>query len=370
MSTPQSVTWPLDPHTVAKHEILGRYLQAWLPIMTKSNERVILIDGFAGPGEYEGGEIGSPLIMLDAFLNHSYAQIRQKEVLFLFIEENPKRCAHLHRLIEDRKRMQLFPPRAAYQVYQGTFKDVVNDILTSLKDRRLTLAPTFAFIDPFGYSYTPFSIIQELLSYPQCEVLITFMYEEINRFLKAGYSTKEQQYTELFGTSAWKDIVTETMSSAQRKQLIHDLYRNQLLNLAQAHYVRSFGMRNKRNATDYFLFFATKHLRGMQRMKEAMCKVDPTGAYEFSDCTNPNQPYLFSLPNYAELERLLACQFKGRSVTIQEIEHFVIADTPFCKYKEALKRMELASPAKIIVAATAKRKRGTFADPKLRITFL
>ncbi len=56
----------------------------------------------------------------------------------------------------------------------------------------------FAFIDPFGYSDTPMSIISRLMRYYGCEVLITFMYEEINRFLTAYYRTKEYQYDALF----------------------------------------------------------------------------------------------------------------------------------------------------------------------------
>ena len=42
----------LDPHTQGKHLVLQYYMQAWLPIMTTWNGRVLFIDAFAGPGEY------------------------------------------------------------------------------------------------------------------------------------------------------------------------------------------------------------------------------------------------------------------------------------------------------------------------------
>ena len=48
--------WPIEPQTEAKHEILRKYLAAWFPIMSSWQERIIFIDGFAGPGVYEGGE--------------------------------------------------------------------------------------------------------------------------------------------------------------------------------------------------------------------------------------------------------------------------------------------------------------------------
>ena len=48
-----------------KHLILQGYLEAWYPKL-KFARRLVFIDGFAGPGEYLGGEKGSPLIALDA----------------------------------------------------------------------------------------------------------------------------------------------------------------------------------------------------------------------------------------------------------------------------------------------------------------
>jgi three-Cys-motif partner protein len=47
----------------------------------------------------------------------------------------------------------------------------------------VTLAPTFAFLDPFGFSHMPIHLIERIVRNSRCEGLITFMYEEINRFL-------------------------------------------------------------------------------------------------------------------------------------------------------------------------------------------
>lgn len=71
MTAPTDVLWECRPHTRAKHTILRSYLDAWLPILGTTFPVVHLVDGFAGPGRYTGGEMGSPLIMLDAFLGHT-----------------------------------------------------------------------------------------------------------------------------------------------------------------------------------------------------------------------------------------------------------------------------------------------------------
>jgi len=70
MSNISTTVWDLEPHTEAKHEILKRYLQAWFPIMSKWNGRILYIDGFAGPGEYSNGDPGSPLIAINTAIEH------------------------------------------------------------------------------------------------------------------------------------------------------------------------------------------------------------------------------------------------------------------------------------------------------------
>jgi hypothetical protein len=37
------------------------------------------------------------------------------------------------------------------------------------------LPPTFAFIDPFGWTGVPFQLIKEILANKSCEVLFNFM---------------------------------------------------------------------------------------------------------------------------------------------------------------------------------------------------
>ena len=78
-------------------------------------------------------------------------------------------------------------------------------------------------------------------------------------------------------------------------KFLHDLYQRQLLQAAGADFVRSFAMRNERNTMDYFLFFATNNELGLEKMKEAMWRLDESGTYTFSDATDPNQSVLFAL---------------------------------------------------------------------------
>ena len=88
---PTPTVWTMEPHTAAKHRILQNYLYAWLPIMSKYNGRLVYVDGFAGPGVYEDGEPGSPIIALNAYLDHAYRDRIDAELVYVFIEEDRAR---------------------------------------------------------------------------------------------------------------------------------------------------------------------------------------------------------------------------------------------------------------------------------------
>jgi len=64
--TMNDTIWDIEPHTQKKHEILKKYIDAWTPIMSKYNRRLVYIDAFAGPGIYKNGEPGSPIIVLES----------------------------------------------------------------------------------------------------------------------------------------------------------------------------------------------------------------------------------------------------------------------------------------------------------------
>jgi len=73
------ILWDQDDHTAAKHRVLRAYLDGWIAVMAQQTlnsqafrigpPRLLLVDGFAGPGRYATGESGSPLLMLDALLS-------------------------------------------------------------------------------------------------------------------------------------------------------------------------------------------------------------------------------------------------------------------------------------------------------------
>jgi len=196
-----TTTWSIEPHTQAKHEILKRYLQAWYPILSKFNGRILYIDGFAGPGEYSNGELGSPIIAINEAKNHTLKL--NTEILLLFIEAKKDRYEHLKNVISEID----LPNNIKYEIICNKFDETLISLFDNLNEQEKRIAPTFAFIDPFGFSDTPFSVIERLLSYKKCEVLITFMSGFMNRF--KGELPKNKHFDALFGTPDWRHVITE-----------------------------------------------------------------------------------------------------------------------------------------------------------------
>jgi GMT-like protein len=255
------------------------------------------------------------------------------------------------------------PPTFSVDVECGTAVENITPLLDGLATDKLTPAPTFAFLDPFGVSQVPMDLVARLMSNARCEVLITFMFEEINRFV--DHPDMRAHLDALFGGPEWRAVL-ELPVGPQRRAFLRECYQRQLTAAAGIRFVRWFEMRNKRNATDYFMFFGTNNVLGLEKMKEAMWKADPTGAFQFSDATDPAQLTLLGKgPDVGQVRAFLRARFAGQTVPVEAIKQFIIEETPFCAshYKKVLKAMEHATPSELcVVQAPPKRNRGTFPD--------
>jgi len=364
-----SASWQIEPHTAAKLKILDAYLRAWFPIITRGSnfDRIIYIDGFSGPGIYKQGEDGSPIIALKAALGVA-AGGNTIPLEFHFVERKRRVAAALKANIEHLKQHRNIPTNIEIHVHEGqTFAQAYDQ---HIRGRLLAhaRAPAFALVDPFGWTGIPMQILSELTKRPSTEFLVNFMFEEINRFI--NHPRQRLNFDALFECQEWRKAFD--MNGFDRKKFIHGLYREQLRTAAGARYVRSFEMRNRRNTTDYFLYFASNNILGLAKMKEAMWKIAPGGDFTFSDATDFNQAVLFAPePDRQALMRLIAERFVKRRATVQQVESYVVEETPFLAthYKAVLKKMEADQALRYLGPPTV-RPRGTFANKSAVLEFL
>lgn len=319
MSVQDDLLWEIEPHTIAKLEILRRYLGAWFGIMGQTNRRIIYLDGFCGPGRYKKGEDGSPIIALKIALEHNSHQ-RIKEASFIFIDESQDRVLHL----KDEIQLLNIPHNFHVSTILNQFENTLNDILDNLEAKGAKLAPTFAFIDPFGFKGAPYKLVQRLLQNPKTEIFINIMADSINRFLEHPDPQIPCHIIDLFGT---EDVLQIVKRSGNRIVQLKQLYQEQLLKIAK--YVRFFEMRDGNNRLIYCLFFATNNRLGHVKMKKAFWEVDHASGYKYSDATNPHQPVLFEENPSKDLAEQLAIRFSKKNLEVSMIKTYVEDETPF-----------------------------------------
>lgn len=350
---PRDVLWRLDPHTRGKHEVLKRYLGAWFPILGSGAGRILFIDGFAGPGEYAGGEPGSPIIALNTFLDHSSRHVVRAEVSFLFIEKDPARAANLERLLDEYR--PKLPERCEIRVHQGAFDASMNAVLDQLESSRAELAPALVMVDPFGVSDTPMSVIRRILANSRCEVYVSFMYEAIGRFR----TTPEfaPHLDQLFGSPGWRKGIN-IEDSVARKEFFYGLYERQLLEAGARQVVRFELYHGSRLV--YAIFFATQSTTGSDRMKQAIWKVAPFGDFAFRGTHSAQLVLGVDTPDFRPLRAMLQERFGGEGwVSVNQVEEFVSSDqTDFHRTQlrvGALKPMEKTGETEIDDSTRKKR---------------
>jgi three-Cys-motif partner protein len=342
MTKPSETLWEIEPHTKAKHEILRRYLGAWFPILGSKIPRIVYIDGFCGPGKYLGGEDGSPIIALKEALKQPV--LATSEVNFLFIDERADRIGHLESELSSLK----IPSNFHVNPIVNEFDSSLTQILDNLQVKGHQLAPTFAFVDPFGFMGAPFSLVKRLLENPRTEVFINIMIEFVNRFAEHPTFAVQQHIKALLGAS---DIeINAVVNSQDRKLAFRQLYQEKLQKHAK--FVRFFEMYDDGNNLIYYLFFASNHPLGHKKMKEAFWKVDSQGGFKFSDRTDPNQPVLFELDPSVDLAKELKKHFSGTIQSSENVITFVENKTAYTESQAKKALVQLENSNEILVEQT------------------
>jgi three-Cys-motif partner protein len=333
--------WEAKPHTLAKIEIVRQYLVRWFQILgfRHLSQRLVYIDGFAGPGAYTNTADSSPLAALKAAAQvlQSTPAIGSKEFCFLFSEKEPWCADHLRAAIEK----ETLPKQIQWEVRQGSFEDKVGGLLKEIRAKGQKLAPTFAFIDPFGATGLPFSVIQEILSYRSCEVLLNLDSDGIARLFKASDFAKNDAHLDmLFGSDIWRSALNPDADMKELSRQILTLYKQRLRSIPGVRYVFAFAMHDANGKLSYHLVFASQHPLGLEKMKEAMESVDKSGLYTFSDATAGQAELPFDFKQSDVFARRMQAALGGKQRPYAEFNDYALNETPFRNPKSMLEYLK------------------------------
>jgi three-Cys-motif partner protein len=119
-----------------KDEIIGCYLPAYLPKIMTLKKPVVIVDGFAGPGKFDDGEAGSPLIICDCISQTFAKKLRDRQDVKLI-------CVETIPTLYERLETNL-APFAFATAKPGKFSDYSGDISRLAESRSV-----FLYVDPF-----------------------------------------------------------------------------------------------------------------------------------------------------------------------------------------------------------------------------
>ncbi len=122
-----------------KHLILRKYLPPFISKVgsTATDGRVVVVDGYAGPGRYEDGSEGSPLILSGYAANPPGGGNRKVDVVL--VEKDVAHHKLLHELLAQH------PVTGVRTPIHGRVTEHLDDILVSAEAQ-----PMFAYLDPYG----------------------------------------------------------------------------------------------------------------------------------------------------------------------------------------------------------------------------
>ena len=350
MSKSREIPWVIEKHTKIKHQLLNDYLGAWMPIMysqqslLRKEKKLIYVDGFAGPGEYWSDETknskvkGSPIIAAEK-ANKYIDEDNTRKFLIIAIDSDKRWIDNLQTILQ-----QINRHKQAWKVLHTTFEQGMDELFGYLEENNAHIAPTFFFVDPFGYSGFTMETMGRILKHPRTELFINFMHYDINRFLQADHS--QQHLQSLFGCDEYRDTVD--LNSDEKTSYLVDLYCKKLKERASGIYILPFRMNTpgQGRRPRYFLIHVSQHIKALKEMKNRMAKASSQSfRFEAIGLDPCRQLDLFE-PSGEEVLRDKIFQFISRdlnnAISYEELENWAYQLTSGIarEIKQALKTLE------------------------------
>lgn len=322
--------WDYTLHTGVKHEILTKYIEGWIRI-AGSFRRMYYYDCFAGRGEYNQGQLGSPIRVMQNMQRHVAKGI---EFNCICIEKNKNNFDNLSVICNKEK--QSFSS-VKYDLHNETFEELITRIPDQLKCRNDY--PSLFFIDPFGIKIR-FSIVSSLCHYAHSEVLVTFMSKNMARFLDSNRHTGAIEET--LGSNFDKSILD--LGLEERQQALLEIYKTNLK--SHAKYVMSYRLKeSKTDITTYHLIHGSNHFEAFKLMKGILYNQGAEGTFTFhgpkEELFGKGQTRLTAPTEENEFREWLAKECAGKTFTFSELMKNTYEKTKFIEthYRAAVKQL-------------------------------
>jgi three-Cys-motif partner protein len=335
--------WKLEPHTAAKHELYRRYVDAWWAIMLQAApagrpwDQITYIDAFAGPGEYLGGDPGSPVIALESLLMHRFLKQMNptpRRVHLLLTENRSDRAGHLRAVLTHRfGPLDLLP--VTITIRQAEAGAGTLELLNETGGRGY---PVLAVFDSWGNVNVPHAVICQLARNPASEIIVTFGPNWFSR----REELEPDKLDLVFGGRRYWEPANRESGTDERWRAWLGTYR-EALGRAGFRYRLQFEI-VPRTGQPLYLVHGTKHAKGVEVMKKAMWDVDGNDGMGFRDPRTrgaplPGQLTIWSASDFPQDELLdLAVQkLEAGAVSLGELGEWLLTETSRWRRPDAAK---------------------------------
>lgn len=276
----------LGAHSVAKHEIFERYIDAYISTLTKSYRqtrlKLTIVDGFCGGGRYQlaGEEVdGSPLRMLSAVERAQTALTRARvrgfeiEADFVFVDENRDHIACL----EDQLRKRGFGAWIGSTIHliHGTFEEQASSIIAAIRAKGRAHRSLF-FLDQYGWSSVKLATIRKIMTeLENPEVVLTFMIDALINLL----CEKNSEIRALTDLDFSREDVRALIDMKERKgwkRLIQNTVYKHIQRATGAEFYTPFFIHPPESHRDYWLLHLSKHHQAREEMGAVFWELQNT----------------------------------------------------------------------------------------------
>lgn len=262
-----------------KHHFLADYVERLVFKVASSYKDVVYIDGYSGPWKDQGDrfEDTSFGIALQALrkAKAEWKRIRGIDVTMtaLLVERDPEAYQRLQEIIPRY-------PDVNIKTYPGEFIPLINDLIQAVPAG----AFTFVLMDPKGWKID-MNAVAPLISRPNTEVVLNFMFDFINRFATMQQPAIQAGLDALMPGTDWRQRITALNADPAerganpRKDILVSAICEAIGRLgAYRHVLETPVLYPTKDRTFYSLIYATRSDKGIEVFRE--CQHDALKAQD------------------------------------------------------------------------------------------
>lgn len=235
-------------------------------------KNILVVDAFAGPGMFEDGSVGSPLIICEAAEEHAKGKY---EAIFINNDQT-----HHNRLASILERSNFKNARAVHSDSQEVLRELHHRL-----DEPLTI---FLYLDPFGLREVSFDLLRPFTERNpkfSTEIFINLNAPGLHR-LAARDAYREDRHsenvrgfhrtlTQVLGGDYWtKWLLADDLTTREKEEKVVEGYRKLLSSTGYLKYTGSCPVQeSSRSRVKYYMIFASRHIDAMTLLNDNMLKA-------------------------------------------------------------------------------------------------